>query len=323
MATRTIEKIKRFRRQPSEGPGWNPSERGVLEVSPGALEFRGMKNTLVMTPVHDVVAESGCVRVVYGEPSATAYLTDFRAGSLKTRKQNQVLERELRELLGFDALAPEEAAILEAKREGERVAQGHSKMRSGRRTMWIGGVVAIAGALITGITYAAAEPGGRYFLLWGAIIFGAAQFFIGLAQFKEGQKASGGRPLPTASKGAAPTAASVGLADVAALKERRDVDGLVAALGVNELEVRVQAMDALAELANPHATDLLIAKLQDTRWDVRWSAAEALGKLDDARAIDPLTRAVADENAMVRAVAEASLRSLKGAAGPELPAAPG
>ena len=31
----------------------------------------------------------------------------------------------------------------------------------------------IGGAIITGITYAAAEPGGSYFLFWGPMAYGA------------------------------------------------------------------------------------------------------------------------------------------------------
>ena len=40
--------------------------------------------------------------------------------------------------------------------------------------LWCGG-----GILVTGITYLAASGGGTYFLAWGAIVFGAIQFFHG------------------------------------------------------------------------------------------------------------------------------------------------
>ncbi len=49
--------------------------------------------------------------------------------------------------------------------------------------MIIGGVVCLIGIAITAITYANAsskEGGGTYIVWWGAIVFGAIDFFRGL-----------------------------------------------------------------------------------------------------------------------------------------------
>ena len=53
----------------------------------------------------------------------------------------------------------------------------------GPRNMLVGGLFCVGGILVTAITYSAAASsptGGRYFVAWGAIIFGAIQFFKGL-----------------------------------------------------------------------------------------------------------------------------------------------
>ena len=57
--------------------------------------------------------------------------------------------------------------------------------RAGLRNMAIGGVVCVAGLVITGVTFSAAASsgGGSYIVFWGAIVFGAIQFFRGLNQY--------------------------------------------------------------------------------------------------------------------------------------------
>jgi hypothetical protein len=49
--------------------------------------------------------------------------------------------------------------------------------------MLVGGIWCLVGVLITIITYAAAADGGTFVVAWGAILFGAIQFFKGLVQF--------------------------------------------------------------------------------------------------------------------------------------------
>jgi VIT1/CCC1 family predicted Fe2+/Mn2+ transporter len=63
--------------------------------------------------------------------------------------------------------------------------QSHSRAASAaiaRRNMVVGGISFLAGVLITIVTYAAAADGGTFVVAWGAILFGAIQFFKGLVQ---------------------------------------------------------------------------------------------------------------------------------------------
>jgi hypothetical protein len=46
--------------------------------------------------------------------------------------------------------------------------------------MLIGGLWCIGGLLVTALSYGAAIGGGSYVVAWGAIVFGAIQFFRGL-----------------------------------------------------------------------------------------------------------------------------------------------
>ena len=49
-----------------------------------------------------------------------------------------------------------------------------------KKDMLVGGLWFFGGIAVTAITYSMASGGGRYFLAWGAIIFGGIQFFKGL-----------------------------------------------------------------------------------------------------------------------------------------------
>lgn len=53
---------------------------------------------------------------------------------------------------------------------------------AGKRNMVIGALWCVGGIAVTAITYQAATGGGVYVVTWGAIIFGAIQFFRGLGQ---------------------------------------------------------------------------------------------------------------------------------------------
>jgi len=53
---------------------------------------------------------------------------------------------------------------------------------AGRKNMLYGALWCIGGIVITAVTYTSARPGGTYLVTWGAIVFGAIQFFRGLMQ---------------------------------------------------------------------------------------------------------------------------------------------
>ncbi len=88
------------------------------------------------------------------------------------------------------------------------------------------------------------------------------------------------------------------------MKARRNVKGLIKALGYIDVPIRWGAAHALGELGDARAVDPLIAALKDA--EVRKAAAEALGKIGDVRALKPLLATLRDSDLDVReAVVEA------------------
>jgi uncharacterized protein YaaW (UPF0174 family) len=69
------------------------------------------------------------------------------------------------------------------------VVQNLSSARSkalrehGRKNMIVGGLWCGGGTAVTVLTMQAAHGGGTYVVAWGAILFGAIQFFRGVSQF--------------------------------------------------------------------------------------------------------------------------------------------
>ena len=53
---------------------------------------------------------------------------------------------------------------------------------AGKKNMLYGALWCIGGIVVTAATYSAASNGGTYVVAWGAIVFGAIQFFRGLVQ---------------------------------------------------------------------------------------------------------------------------------------------
>lgn len=52
-----------------------------------------------------------------------------------------------------------------------------ARAKSGLVSMFLGALFCIGGIAITVVTMSAAEGGGTYVVTWGAILFGAIQFF--------------------------------------------------------------------------------------------------------------------------------------------------
>ena len=62
--------------------------------------------------------------------------------------------------------------------------RGEARKKAGSKNMLIGALWCVGGLAVTGLTYSAAsDGGGTYIVTWGAIIFGAIQFFRGLVQY--------------------------------------------------------------------------------------------------------------------------------------------
>src|SRR5579884_2844128 len=68
--------------------------------------------------------------------------------------------------------------------QNTRDALANAKSSAGQKNMLYGALWCIGGIVVTVGTYgaAASSGGGSYVVAWGAIIFGAVQFFRGLAQ---------------------------------------------------------------------------------------------------------------------------------------------
>jgi len=118
--------------------------------------------------------------------------------------------------------------------------------------------------------------------------------------------------------------------DIQALKSRRDIPGLIAALRYPDLGVQWEAtaalgslgpeaieylvrrlptrnraaklgiIEALGEIRDPQAVEPLIRNLRDPSVEVRWETALALGEIGDKRAIDPLLPGLRDPDRYVR-----------------------
>jgi HEAT repeat protein len=93
--------------------------------------------------------------------------------------------------------------------------------------------------------------------------------------------------------------------DVAKLKAKGDVPGLIKALGYEkDSNVGRAAARALGEIGDPRAVGPLVTALKGQDADVHRLAAEALGRIGDARAVEPLVAALGDQ-AMRRSAAVA------------------
>ena len=99
-----------------------------------------------------------------------------------------------------------------------------------------------------------------------------------------------------------------GKPNVQKLKEKRDVEGLIKALGYEKKRfVRVEAAKALGKIGDSRAVGPLISALSNNDYYVRWEAAKALGKIGDSRAVGPLISALSDSARIVREEAAVSL----------------
>jgi hypothetical protein len=57
-----------------------------------------------------------------------------------------------------------------------------------QRNMVIGGLACVGGTAVTIWSFIAPEKNGGYIVAWGAILFGAIQFLMGLQQFRKGDR---------------------------------------------------------------------------------------------------------------------------------------
>lgn len=95
------------------------------------------------------------------------------------------------------------------------------------------------------------------------------------------------------------------------LKAKKDIKGLIKALGHSDRSVQWEAVRALGEIGDERAVEGLIKALDDSKWMLRKAAVEELGKIGDPRAFDALSELVHDESRDVREAARDALRRIK------------
>jgi len=99
----------------------------------------------------------------------------FAANLMVNQKMNA---DETRRKLVEQGLDEESATIVVNNLEKEI---NKNKKEKAEKNMLYGALWFIGGVIVTAVTYSAASGGGTYVVAWGAIIFGAVQFFMGLA----------------------------------------------------------------------------------------------------------------------------------------------
>lgn len=97
---------------------------------------------------------------------------------------------------------------------------------------------------------------------------------------------------------------------VSSMKKRKDIKGLIRALGSGDAGRRKEAVAALHEIGNARAVEPLIDKLKDEKSEIRAAAAAALGDFRDTRAVVPLILLLADIYNVVRGSAARALGML-------------
>jgi HEAT repeat protein len=99
--------------------------------------------------------------------------------------------------------------------------------------------------------------------------------------------------------------------DVYTLKKKKNVSGLIKALGyLKDATIRRDAAEALRELKDPRAQPALLAALNDADQRVRNAALGALAQLGDQQAVEPLIAVMEQRDTDTRSVAALALGTL-------------
>jgi HEAT repeat protein len=101
-----------------------------------------------------------------------------------------------------------------------------------------------------------------------------------------------------------------GRPNVEKLRHKRDVEGLIKALGNKDALIQGAAAQILGELGDARAVEPLVETLREGGWLVGGAAAKSLGELGDPRAIEPLALALSDEDERLRTEAALALAKL-------------
>ena len=120
--------------------------------------------TLLKTEHYEAAVNAFSDAVLYDPDYARAYRSRAEA---------------YRKLGRLDAAEADEA---KARRLGASGIDTEGKVRAANWEMVIGGLIAVGGIIGTVYTFVAAEPGGTFYVFWGAIVIGTVGFFKGLAK---------------------------------------------------------------------------------------------------------------------------------------------
>jgi hypothetical protein len=113
-----------------------------------------------------------------GEPTQAVY--NYAAERLI---KDDVPPAQVRNELMAQGLSEEVAALVVRQLQAARNGGSREAREAGQKNMLLGALWCIGGTVVTVVSYSAASGGGgRYIIAWGAIIFGAIQFFRGLSQ---------------------------------------------------------------------------------------------------------------------------------------------
>lgn len=175
-----------------------PSGIGTLTAYPGRLEFDSPQAHVTISDVREVsfefqrtqadaLARTPRVRVVHGTGAdlSTVYLAKSQIGlARKVKATNEVFAAELAAACVTTPLTESERA-----RVGRTVARAETRdfdaqARAGRTGMVVSAVVFVLGALVTLVSYSAADAGGTYVVAWGAMVFGALYFVVGYLRYR-------------------------------------------------------------------------------------------------------------------------------------------
>lgn len=99
--------------------------------------------------------------------------------------------------------------------------------------------------------------------------------------------------------------------DIAKLKAKKDLKGLINALNYKDAYIRADAVEALGELGDPKSYDPLIHALSDSDSDVRKRVVLAVASLGDKKAFEPLLFMLKDSEYDVQSNAILSLGKLR------------
>jgi len=91
--------------------------------------------------------------------------------------------------------------------------------------------------------------------------------------------------------------------DIPQLEAKRDIQGLIKALGYKDAEIRNAAVEALTPMRDPTAAEAIVALLTDESARVRRSAIAALSTRGGLRVVEPLVNALDDHDDVHRVYA--------------------